>query len=202
MKWGASPVSGRRGCQISKNLLLFKSLAPRPATSLMSTTPGCRDFKRVEYFYGTGRGERTKPLRLEMMNEHPTRACSMKIVLVHAIRTCMRGRWEAHKGQLWEYGRMPTQQAAPWRRWIVPKDLRQGQTLSEEESTEEPGCCHRMGLRPWRAKAGRTGQRVVPGRRLIGARRRGVRWRGVRRGGQRRFALRVGREGPRSGKGF
>lgn len=196
-------LSGRRGCQISKNLLHYKSRAASRETSIMSTTPGgVAILRESNTSMGTGRGERTKPLRLEMMNEHPTRACSMKIVLVHAIRTCMRGRWEAHKGQLWEYGRMPTQQAAPWRRWIVPKDLRRGQTLSEEESTEESGCCRRMGLRPWRAKAGRTGQRVVPGRRLIGARRRGVRWRGVRRGGQRRFALRVGREGPRSGKGF
>ena len=33
-----------------------------------------RDFKSRILTMGTGRGERTEPLRLEVMNEHPTRA--------------------------------------------------------------------------------------------------------------------------------
>ena len=78
------------------------------------------------------------PQRLKEMKiiAHPTRACGVNIatsmykesstvrVNLHAWQI-----WKANKGQHSESqdGRMPTQQAAPRRRWKVPKDLRREQ---------------------------------------------------------------------------
>lgn len=73
-----------------------------------------------------------------MIIAHPTRACGVNMATsmykesspifvcenVHAWQI-----WKANKGQQSESqdGRMPMQQAAPRRRWKVPKDLRREQ---------------------------------------------------------------------------